>query len=90
MVLAEMFEAVLAFMKAHPLIALAVCGIILIAFYRRPGLSFFILAVIILLAAVYYVIMSMSSSAVSEKERLLKKGAAPEETVTIDPSRILR
>jgi hypothetical protein len=86
----ELVGSVVVFMKANPLIALVICGIILFAFYRRPGLSFFVLFLVVLVAGVYYVIMDMSSSAVSEKERLLKKSAPAEQVLRIDPSRMLR
>ena len=88
--IAELIASAIAFMKANPLLALVAGAVILFVFYRRPGLSFFVLSVIVLVAFVYYVIMSMSSGAVSEKERLLKKSVAPEQRLQIDPSRILR
>lgn len=81
--------SIAAFIKANPLITLAFSGMVLLVFYRRPALSFFVLFVILLVAGVYYVIMDMSSSAVSGKERLLKKGSAPQEIMRIDPSSML-
>lgn len=88
--IAGMIGEAVAFMKANPLIALAVGAVILFAFYRRPGMSFFVLGVIVLLVFIYYVIMSMSSGAVSEKERLIEKSTAPREVWQIDVSRMLR
>ncbi len=87
---AEIIATVVSYAKANPLIALAAAGIIILSFYRRPALSFFVLFVIVLLIGVYYVIMSMSSPAVSEKERLLKKSIPLEQIIRIDPSGMLR
>ncbi len=87
---AEIIATVVYYSKAHPLVALAAAGIIILSFYRRPALSFFVLFVIVLLIGVYYVIMSMSSPAVSEKERLLKKSIPLEQIIRIDPSGMLR
>ncbi len=88
--IAEFVGAASAFIRENPLLGLIAGAIILFAFYRRPGLSFFVLSVIVLLAAIYYIIMSMSSGAVSEKKQLLKKSTVPQEILQIDVSRILR
>ncbi len=83
------FGSVKAFAVANPLIAIVAGLIILYLFYRRPGLSFFVLFVIVILAGIYFVIMSMSSTGAAKKERLIKKGAEPE-IITIAPSGFLR
>lgn len=85
----DIFETVKAFSIANPLMAIIAGLIVLYLFYRRPGLSFFILFIIVLLAGIYFTIMSMSSSGSSAKERLIKKGAEPG-IITIDPSGFLR
>jgi hypothetical protein len=56
--ISESIGAIVAFLKTNPLVALVIGGIILFAFYRRPGLSFFILILVVALVGVYYLIMS--------------------------------
>ena len=84
----EIIDMVQKFSRANPLIAIAAGLIILYLFYRRPGLSFFILFVVVLLAGIYFTVMSMSSSGAAKKERLIKKSEP--EIITIDPSGFLR
>ena len=73
----EIVDTLQKFAQANPLVAIVAGLIILYLFYRRPGLSFFILFIVVLLAGIYFTIMSMASSGTAKKERLIKKGSEP-------------